>query len=525
MSYNDKRLKKGKKIIANLNESEYLGNVLNHLEGDPLDKRFNLKKIYSLSNDEYFELLDYEVGLFNSLKGEVFDTSDPKWKDTGQYEFEFEIDSSQVIDAAAPKSEIVLFTQKNITVNVDVDVTGTVFLGSTMINNPGRDWELREAIQNRSMGHIIVSEIRDIIYELLEQRLPLLINLETLDICDIKIDWVTKLSNNKGNVNEAVFINPSVDNKDFLEYVYNDLVENTKWRDASFSNIDLYDGKCKSLQVGINWSTNPPSFSYIPVCLQNYLTDTWGLTYEEMKELFWGRYDKHIINMKLIRHQPYNLIESKEGIDKDFLDKVVNNLIIETKPTSEKHASVITPFFVDGGGSYWILTAHRCREIGIVHPENYMVPSIISNHLKDVYSLRTIKEMEYVMGKYYFNIYNKYFRKFFDNTMNESSVTFGGNENFLNKMVDFMVDDTELVELDEQPYIRIKFPFIKYSGRKLPHSWYEAVPRFPFIDGVVDNYGLTNDEAEYVLEKYSDKLRSKVFSIRKEISDRVISQF
>ena len=418
MSYNDKRLKKGKKIIANLNESEYLGNILNHLEGDPLDKRFNLKKIYSLSNDEYFELLDYEVSLFNSLKGEVFDTSDPKWKDTGQYEFEFEIDSSQVIDAAAPKSEIVLFTQKNITVNVDVDVTGTVFLGSTMINNPGRDWELREAIQNRSMGHIIVSEIRDIIYELLEQRLPLLINLETLDICDIKIDWVTKLSNVDKNINEG-------------------------------------------------------------------------------------------------------FLESKEDMGKDFLDKVVNNLISETKPTSEKHASVITPFFVDGGGSYWILTAHRCREIGIVHPENYMVPSIISNHLKDVYSLRTIKEMEYVMSKYYFNIYNKYFRKFFDNTMNESSVTFGGNENFLNKMVDFMVDDTELVELDEQPYMRIKFPFIKYSGRKLPHLWFEAVPRFPFIEGVVDNYGLTDDEAEYVLEKYSDKLRSRVLSIRKEISDRV----
>ena len=418
MSYNDKRLKKGKKIITNLNESEYLGNVLNHLEGDPLDKRFNLKKIYSLSNDEYFELLDYEVSLFNSLKGEVFDTSDPKWEGTGQYEFEFEIDSSQVIDTVAPKSEIVLFTQKNITVNVDVDVTGTVFLGSTMINNPGRDWELREAIQNRSMGHIIVSEIRDIIYDLLEQRLPLLLNLETLDVCDIRIEWVTKLSNVDKNINEGV-------------------------------------------------------------------------------------------------------LESKEDVDKDFLDKVVNNLISETKPTSEKHVSVITPFFVDGGVINWILTAHRCREIGIVHPENYMVPSIISNHLKDVYSLRTIKEMEYVMDKYYFNIYNKYFRKFFDNTMNEASATFGGNENFLNKMVDFMVDDTELVELEEQPYIRIKFPFIKYSSRRLPHKWYLAVPRFPFIEGMVDNYGLTDDEAEYVLEKYSDKLRSKVSSIRKGISDRV----
>lgn len=401
-----------------LNESQYVDKIINHVESDSIGKRIELKKTYSLSNDEYFELLDYEVSLFNSLKGEVFDTSDPKWEDTGQYEFEFEIDSSQVIDTVAPKSEIVLFTQKNITVNVDVDVTGTVFLGSTMINNPGRDWELREAIQNRSMGHIIVSEIRDIIYDLLEQRLPLLLNLETLDVCDIRIEWVTKLSNVDKNINEGV-------------------------------------------------------------------------------------------------------LESKEDVDKDFLDKVVNNLISETKPTSEKHVSVITPFFVDGGVSNWILTAHRCREIGIVHPENYMVPSIISNHLKDVYSLRTIKEMEYVMDKYYFNIYNKYFRKFFDNTMNESSTTFGGNENFLNKMVDFMVDDTELVELEEQPYIRIKFPFIKYSSRRLPHKWYEAVPRFPFIEGMVDNYGLTDDESEYVLEKYSDKLRSKVFSIRKGISDRV----
>ena len=38
---------------------------------------------------------------------------------------------------------------------------------------------------------------------------------------------------------------------------------------------------------------------------------------------------------------------------------------------------------------------------------------------------------------------------------------------------------------------------------------------------MVDNYGLTDDESEYVLEKYSDKLRSRVFSVRKQISDNV----
>ena len=518
MGSNNKSYKnKGEK----LNESQYVDKIINHFKSDLIGERIELKKTYSLSTDEYIELLQYEVNLINSLKGEVFDTSDPKWFGTGSYEFTFEIDSSYLYNyKLPPPNENVLFTRESIEVDVDVDVTGTVFLESTMRDNPGRDWTLREAIENRHMGHIIISEIRDIIYTILEQRLPLLKNLETLDVCNVKEEWVTKLSNNKGNVNEAVFINPSVDSKDFLEYVYNDIVKNTKWRDASFSSIDLYDGKCQNLQIAIDWSTG--SFSYIPLCLKDTLKGYWGLTDEEIKELFWGRYDKHVINMK--RHslqQPYNLTESKEDIDKDFLDKVVNSLIGETNPTSKKHVSVFTPFFVPGVEKSWVLTAHRCREIGIVHPENYMVPSIISNHLKDVYSLRTIKEMEYVMDKYYFNIYNKYFRKFFDNTMNESSATFGGNEKFLNKMVNFMVDDPELVELDEQPYIRIKFPFINYSGRRLPHKWFEAVPRFPFIEGMVDNYDLTDDEAEYVLEKYSDKLRSKVFSIRKEISDNV----
>jgi hypothetical protein len=621
MGSNNKSYKnKGEK----LNESQYVDKIINHFKSDLIGERIELKKTYSLSTDEYIELLQHEVNLINSLKGEVFDTSDPKWFGTGSYEFTFEIDSSYLYNyKLPPPNENVLFTRESIEVDVDVDVTGTVFLESTMRDNPGRDWTLREAIENRHMGHIIISEIRDIIYTILEQRLPLLKNLETLDVCNVKEEWVTKLSNVDKNINEAVFINPSGDHKDFLEYVYNDLVENTKWRDASFSGVELYDGRCQNLQVGINWGSNPPSFSYLPVCLKRCLKGYWGLTDDEIKELFWGRYDKHIINMKrLSKEQPYNLTESKEDIDKDFLDKVVNSLIDETKPTSGKHVSVFTPFFVPEVEKSWVLTAHRCREIGIVHPENYMVPSIISDHLKDVYSLRSIKEMDYVMNKYYFNIYNKYFRKFFEvlndnrNAMNESSTTFGdnkkfldkvanmiykesqkmgknsfpydstqmsfrsyvdniyglgygeanyvfrkfrflmgwdaydttkenpdaedidyrntddgylneanytfgGNEKFLNKMVNFMVDDTELVELDEQPYIRIKFPFINYSGRRLPHKWFEAVPRFPFIEGMVDNYDLTDDEAEYVLEKYSDKLRSKVFSVRKQISDNV----
>ena len=45
-------------------------------------------------------------------------------------------------------------------------------------------------------------------------------------------------------------INESIDKqKEYLDYVYDDLVKNTKFRDADYREIDIYDGKCKSLQA------------------------------------------------------------------------------------------------------------------------------------------------------------------------------------------------------------------------------------------------------------------------------------
>ena len=513
-----------------LNESKYVDKIINHLKNDLLGSRIELKKTFSLSTEEYFDILEYEVELINSLKGEIFDTSDPKWSGCGNYEFEFEIDKSHITDRRHPEDEYTIFKGDIIDIDVDVDVHGTVFLESSMLDNPGREWTIGEATNNKTIGYMIISEIRDVITTIIEQRLPILKNLRTLNICNVEEEWVTKLSNEgKGNINE------SVNNK--------------------------------------------------------------------------------------------------------FLDKVVNNLIRETKPTSEKHVSVITPFMF--GDNNWIVTAHRCREVSI-HPENYMVTKIITDHLRGVYSLQSIEEMEYVMDKYYFNLYNKYFRKFFDNTVRgkisesedleynksywekenqffvkivnqimretvidyknnvvglsqrkrllikfpfdpelvidsiffrninsildsnisnisgglannfyqhckkvyglkyneikrlwplysaellkhihkvwgtmgallpESIKSVGDNTEFLNKMADYVVDATELIELDEHPYIRIKYPFIDY-GDKVPHKWYEAVPRSPFIVNMVDDYGIRKaGEADFILDKYSEKLRDKV---------------
>ena len=730
-----------------INESDYSNKVISHVETDPLDKRMDLKKIYSISNDEYFDILEYEVSLINSLRGEIFDTSDPKWSGTGNYEFEFEIDGVNITDKRYPENEHILFKGDVIDIDVDVDVHGTVFLGSTMIDNPGREWTISEATNDKNIGYIVISEIRDIVYTIIEQRLPILKNLGTLDVCDVKEGWVTRLSNQEnGKINEAIHetgdnknfldkvanmmysesqkmgknsfpydstqtsfssyvyniyglgygeskyvfrkfrflmgwdsydttkenMNPedidyrntddgylkegvynTGDNKDFLEYVYNDLVENTKWRDASFSKIDLF-GDCKSINVMISWGSVAPYFLKIPDCVKEKLINLYGLSWKE-RDKIWDKYEKHIISMILSKKRgiaPHikrlGLDYLNESVNKKFLDKVVNNLIRETKPTSENHVSVITPFFVDGD-RYWILTAHRCREIGITHPENYMIPAIISKHLRDVYSLRSIEEMDYVMDKYYFNIYNKYFRKFFDNTIRgkisesedleynksyweketqlfvkiigqimretvigyknnkikfpiikfpfdeimeidpldirdiniifdsnisnisgdfannfyrhckdvyglkyneikrlwplysvelikhifkvwdkwesyhrsdqgtmgtllpESAKSVGDNSKFLNKMIDYLVDTTELIEVPHHPKIRVKYPFVDYSpNNKIPHMWYESIPKVIFIVGIMENYGVNKEEAHFVLDEYREKLRDKV---------------
>lgn len=422
--YNKLYENKGEEI----NLSKYLGKLLPHLKNDPLGSRIELKKTFSLSTDEYFDLLEYEVNLINSLKGEIFDTSNPKWSGCGNYEFEFEIDVSHIIDKIRSEEKGQLFLKDIIDINVDVDVNGTVYIGSTLVNSPGREWTIREAVNNHKFGWEVISEIRDIVYTILEQRLPLLKNLLTLDVCNVEVEWVSRLSNeDKGNINEGIYTRGN--QSDYLDYVYNDLVKNTKWRDASFTQVDLYGGKCKSIQVMIRWGSAAPYFLATPECLENQLKNIYGLTWEEIKELFWGRYEEYVINM--------------------VLDKKEN----------------ISPYI-------------RAR-VG------YLRESVMVYQISDQGTMGTL--------------------------LPESTKSVGDNSEFLNKMIDYLVDTTELIEVPHHPNIRIKYPFVDYSpNNKIPHMWYESIPKVIFIVGIMETYGVNGEEAHFVLDGYREKLRDKV---------------
>ena len=209
--------------------------------------------------------------------------------------------------------------------------------------------------------------------------------------------------------------------KEFLDYVYNDLVKNTKFRNASYRDIDIDDGKCKSLQVGIRWGSVAPYFNYIPECLEDFLKDTYGLTYDEIQELFWGRYDEHIINMVLSKkehvspHVRVHVDYLREGKETNFLKKVVSRMVDETVPYNKREGvtSVVTPFVAHKEtGSRWVLSPNHCKRMVDDFDDEFTLGKIFIDYL-EMFGL-SYEEMKEVMYLYFNDVFEKYFSRFYD---------------------------------------------------------------------------------------------------------------
>jgi hypothetical protein len=209
-----------------------------------------------------------------------------------------------------------------------------------------------------------------------------------------------------------------------------------------------------------------------------------------------------------------------------FFIKIVNQIMRETV-IGYKNNKIKFPIIKFPFDEIMEIDPLDIRDINIIFDSNISnISGDFANnfyrHCKDVYGLKynEIKRLwplySVELIKHIFKVWDKWesYHRSDQGTMGtllpESTMSVGDNTEFLNKMVDYVVDATELIELDEHPYIRIKYPFIDYSD-KVPHIWYEAVPRSPFIVNMVDDYGIRKaGEADFILDKYSEKLRDKV---------------
>jgi len=309
-------------------------------------------------------------------------------------------------------------------------------------------------------------------------------NIYGLTNKEIEYVWVNYIENHKKKIWDNFPINESIEDKqkEYLEYVYNDLVKNTKFRDAAYKEIDLYDGKCKSLQVGIRWGSEAPYFNYIPECLENYLKDYWGLTYNEIEEVFWDKYDEHIINMVLSKKEhvsPYlrvhvDYLRESKFLDKqtEFLQKVVDIMVSETKPFNETGASVITPFIADRGtGNVFVLSAHYCKKMVENFDDEFTMGKIFTRYL-EMFGITEIDEIEEVMYWYFNDIFEKYFERFFDLSYKtrprlDESVDLG----FVDKVTDIVLNEI-VWDFDRG---LVYFPMINYSASIRDDDFLSAV--------------------------------------------------
>jgi len=309
-------------------------------------------------------------------------------------------------------------------------------------------------------------------------------NIYGLTNKEIEYVWVNYIENHKKKIWDNFPINESIEDKqkEYLEYVYNDLVKNTKFRDAAYKEIDLYDGKCKSLQVGIRWGSEAPYFNYIPECLENYLKDYWGLTYNEIEEVFWDKYDEHIINMVLSKKEhvsPYlrvhvDYLRESKYLDKqtEFLQKVVDIMVSETKPFNETGASVITPFIADRGtGNVFVLSAHYCKKMVENFDDEFTMGKIFTRYL-EMFGITEIDEIEEVMYWYFNDIFEKYFERFFDLSYKtrprlDESVDLG----FVDKVTDIVLNEI-VWDFDRG---LVYFPMINYSASIRDDDFLSAV--------------------------------------------------
>lgn len=273
-------------------------------------------------------------------------------------------------------------------------------------------------------------------------------------------------------IGSAYGINESIEDKqkEYLDYVYNDLVKNTKFRNAAYRDIDIFDGKCKSLQVGMRWGSESPYFNYVPECLENFLKDTYGLTYYEIQDLFWDKYEQHIINMVLSKKEhvsPHvrvhvDYLRESKYLDKqtEFLQKIVDIMIEETVPYNLSKGSVITPFVADknSNGKY-ILSANHCKNMLDYFEDEFTLGNIFINYL-EMFGL-SYEEMLEVMYSYFNVLFEKYFKRFFDLSYKtrprlDESVDLG----FVDKVTDIVL--REIVWDFDRGLVH--FPMINYSA-------------------------------------------------------------
>jgi len=236
-----------------------------------------------------------------------------------------------------------------------------------------------------------------------------------------------------------------------------------------------------------------------------YCKDNYGLSHEESLYV-WGIYIDMI--KEKINNKGGSINESDDR-RKNFLDKVVDFLVKDTKVDYEER-ELFFPF------TQKIATRRNTDNSTPFHKILFHKDSIIPlggfmEYIEEMYGITYIKDVSYVWGKYKDIMRNTMFG---DDPTNEPIYeSEDKKQNYLNKIIDWLVSDTDVNSLwFEPPYktgnlyaensitlsslYKQTFGLLKYVTDV--ESVKFAIQKNYFKKFCEEQYGLTEDETEYV---------------------------
>lgn len=159
---------------------KYVQRVVKRIEQDPLDDRFDLKRIYGFNESDYVQLLEYEKSLIKPYVNKVFGTLEIE--NSGTYQFQFEITIVQIIKVPDYGEHLINIHEPSdseyirsvashildIPLRIYIDI-----LPGGLVDIDGEAYDVNiDLINNSDWGWEVENEIKDIMYDFLMNRIP-----------------------------------------------------------------------------------------------------------------------------------------------------------------------------------------------------------------------------------------------------------------------------------------------------------------------------------------------------------------
>jgi hypothetical protein len=317
-------------------------------------------------------------------------------------------------------------------------------------------------------------------------------------------------------VHERNSINESDDRKQkyldkILKWFVDDTIINYKTQIIyyPFSSIGPTGNRLPSFFDNIK---NKLSMTY-PSDIHIYCRDTYGLNRDETKYI-WDKYKKIIRDrydkesMMYHRGEPINESDDKK---QEYLNKVVNWLVRDT---------IIDCVWEEGTVRFPYLPVNFTLSQLLNHKNTFFgkTPTYAFTEYCDTYGL-TKDEIDYVWKIYVDIIWDKYNKESEINDYNLMNESDDKKQEYLNKVVDWLVRDTEIGDgyWFSPPYYypgstagRTGFRTVyEHTFGLLKNTSYSGLDTqlIYFNNYCKNNYGLTEDEIDYVWKEYMGKLR------------------